>query len=68
MMCFLEMKSIEQEPLLILNSDNNLCLIWESDSTVNHFDSLKVVGLQHSRKVVEFIYPVDNQVRIKYWS
>ncbi|XP_075263683.1 uncharacterized protein LOC142355367 [Convolutriloba macropyga] len=58
---FTEMKSIEQEPLLILNSDNNLCLIWETDSTVNHFDSLKVVGLQHSRKVVEFIYPVDNQ-------
>ena len=66
MISFLEMKSIEQEPLLILNNDDNLCLIWESDSSVNHFDSLKVAGLQYSRKVLEFIYPVDNQVRSKY--
>ena len=56
------MKTIENEPELILNNDESMCVYWESNSSISHFDTLNIDVQQNSFSVLQFSHQIENQV------
>ena len=58
------MRPFDEKPKIILNNNDSVCLLWETDKTSKHFDVLIIAMYQNGRNLIDRSEQIiDSKVR-----